>query len=95
MNDVTWSAEAIADLEAIDDYWMSYGEERAEQVIARIENAAAFLSTMPHAGPAIRRSTARKWRVAQTMYLLVYRVLDERIDVLRVHHGREDWQVEP
>ncbi|MBN8808989.1 MAG: type II toxin-antitoxin system RelE/ParE family toxin [Sphingomonas sp.] len=95
MTDVTWSDEAIADLEAIDDYWMSYSEERAEQIAERIERAAAFLATMPHAGPAIRRADARKWRVTQTMYILIYRVLDQQIDILRIHHGREDWQVEP
>ncbi|WP_375397104.1 type II toxin-antitoxin system RelE/ParE family toxin [uncultured Sphingomonas sp.] len=95
MTGVSWSDEAIADLEAIDDYWACHSEARAEQVIERIERAAAFLATMPHAGPALDRSVACKWRVIQTMYILIYRIIDNRIDVLRVHHAREDWRVEP
>ena len=95
MTGISWSDEAIADLEAIDDYWASHSEARAEQVIERIERAAAFLATMPHAGPALDRSVARQWRVMQTVYILIYRIIDDRIDVLRVHHGREDWRVEP
>lgn len=95
MTGISWSDEAIADLEAIDDHWASHSEARAEQVIERTERAAAFLATMPHAGTALDRSVARKWRVMQTMYILIYRIIDDRIDVLRVHHGREVWQVEP
>ena len=91
MTMVSWSDEAIADLEAIDDYWSEYGEDRAEQVIGRIERAAASLSTMPHAGPALERTAARKWRVSRTSYNLVYRIGDRDIEVLRIHHGREDW----
>ena len=94
MTRVAWSDEAIADLEAIDDYWATYSEDRAEQVAARIEKAAAFLSTMPHAGPAFDRPAARKWQVALTMYVLIYRIADHGIDVLRVHHGREDWRAD-
>lgn len=88
---VEWTAPAIADLYAIDDYWSAYAIGSAERVLELIETAAAFLSTMPSAGPLIERSVARKWRVAHTSYLPIYRIRDERIEILRVRHGREDW----
>jgi toxin ParE1/3/4 len=89
---VEWSDLAIVDLEAIDDYWMAYSEAAAEDVADKIERAAQFLTTMPKAGPALRREEVRKWRVGSTPYVLIYRVLAERIEVLRIHHGRQDWK---
>lgn len=95
MIDVEWSDLAIADLREIDDYWSACSLDSAERVAARIEAAAAFLATMPRAGPVLRRSDARKWTVATTPYVIVYRVADTSIDVLRVHHAKQDWFVEP
>jgi len=91
MTAVLWSDLANADLEAIDDYWVGYGQDAAERVSARIEAAAAFLATMPRAGPVLKRQAARKWRIGQTPYVLIYRVTDLGIEVLRIRHGREDW----
>ena len=94
MNAVQWSDLAIVDLRNIDDYWSGYGEVSAERVASLIEAASAFLATMPRAGPALRRNDARKWLVKSTPYLLIYRVLDSGIEILRVHHGREDWDAD-
>ena len=94
MNVVKWSALAIADLEDIDDYWMRYSESSAERIISQIERAGDFLTTMPRAGPMLRRSEGRKWKVAATPYLLIYRILDDSIEILRVHHGSQNWTSE-
>lgn len=91
MKIVEWSDRAIVDLEEIDDYWLQYSETAAEEISLKIEKAATFLATMPRAGPAIRGRAARKWSVPTTRYLLVYRVIDVGIEVLRVHHGRQNW----
>ncbi|WP_229726751.1 type II toxin-antitoxin system RelE/ParE family toxin [Sphingomonas alpina] len=71
---------------------MTYSEAAAGERADKIERAARFLTTMPRAGPALRREEVRKWRVGSTPYVLIYRVLAERIDVLRIHHGRQDWK---
>lgn len=92
MRAVEWSDLAIIDLEEIDDYWIDYSEEAAEEVSIKIESAAAFLATMPGAGPAIGERDARKWSVATTRYVIVYRVLENSIEVLRVHHESQNWR---
>ncbi len=94
MSPVQWSDLAIADLRDIDDYWSGYDAASAERVASLIEAASAFLATMPSAGPALRRNDARKWLVGSTPYLLIYRVLDSGIEILRVRHGRENWDAD-
>ncbi|MDY7523789.1 type II toxin-antitoxin system RelE/ParE family toxin [Sphingomonas sp. AAP5] len=91
MRTVEWSDPAIADLEEIDDYWSAYSPDAAERIAALIEEAAEFVAATPAAGPAIPEVDARKWRVAPTDYLLLYRVSDTHIEVLRIRHARENW----
>ena len=94
MNRIEWTGTAIADLYDIDDYWSAYSNDAAERVADRIQAAAAFLGTMPRAGPVLRREDARKWRIPASPYILIYRVLDDRIQILRIRHGRENWTFE-
>ena len=92
MRAVFWTGPAEADLADIDDYWQMYQPERSDEILDRLEAAGDFLATMPHAGPAVDSLAARKWSVASTDYLLIYRVQDDRIEVLRVHHQRQGWR---
>lgn len=87
-----WTPPAIADLEAIDDYWSDYNVESAERVASKIEAAAGFLCESPRAGTPLDDGQARKWRVATTPYLIVYRSRAETIEVLRVYHARTNWR---
>ena len=91
MKRVEWSDLAARDLEEIDDYWVRYSEEAAEEISLKIEQAASFLATMPGAGPAVRARDARKWSVSNTRYVIIYRVLQGRIEVLRVRHSSQNW----
>jgi toxin ParE1/3/4 len=34
----------------------------------------------------------REWVVSDTPYLIVYRVKNEAVEILRVWHGRRNWQ---
>lgn len=91
MRPVLWAGPAERDLAAIDEYWLQASEQRADAVLARIRAAGEFLGSMPKAGPAIETGPFRKWRVGGTDYLLIYRVLNDAIQILRVRHGRGDW----
>ncbi|WP_010215170.1 type II toxin-antitoxin system RelE/ParE family toxin [Sphingomonas sp. PAMC 26621] len=42
----------------------------------------------------MRHKDARKWRISASPYILIYRVLDNRIQILRIRHGRENWTFE-
>lgn len=57
----------------------------------RIWQASQRLTEAPHIGrPGLEPGT-RHWIVQRTPYLIVYRATDERIEILRVWHGRRDW----
>lgn len=92
MRDVEWTPVAREDLAAIDAYWWAFNRERADEILDRIEAAGGFLSGMPHADMMLEDRPARKWRVRGTSYLLIYRIHDDRIEILRVHHASQDWQ---
>jgi plasmid stabilization system protein ParE len=89
---LVWTPPAIGDLEAFDDYWTGYAADSAEQVVVKIEAAAAFLVNLPRAGSPLENGLARKWRVPATPYLLVYRALTDRVEILRVYHERMNWR---
>ena len=94
MSRVVWTPLASGDLETIDDYLADHSIDAAEEVAAKIEAAASFLLDVPHAGTPLDSQKARKWRIASTPYLLVYRPVAE-IEVLRVYHARQNWREEP
>jgi plasmid stabilization system protein ParE len=91
MSRLLWSLAAQSDLEIIDEYWSAYSEDAAEAVLTKIERAAQFLLEIPRAGPMLDRGDARKWRAAGTNYILIYRCTDT-VEILRVHHMRENWR---
>ena len=91
MTRIEWSAPARLDLEEIDDSFTAIDRGIADHIIDRIEQAGDFLRQHPAAGPAILSGTVRKWRVRGAPYLLIYRLLPDRVDILRIRHDREQW----
>ena len=81
---------AIADLDAVWDYIAHDNPDAADQVIARIATAARRLADFPSSGtrrPDIH-PTARSIPVGA--YLILYRVIDEVVEIVRVLHGARD-----
>ncbi len=95
MLQIDWTGPALADLRAI-EAWLD--EEANPHVAVRILSAimlrARFLADFPHGGRPARNGT-RGLLVFGTPYLIRYRIVDQRVQVLRVHHEREDWFIEP
>ena len=95
MRIVEWTPLALEDLASIDAYWWQFSPEGAEIILQRTDSAALFLTSAPEAGPKIERASARKWRVRRTDYIIVYRIVPGRIEVLRVRHAAENWRDTP
>lgn len=91
MRSLDWTIKARDDLAAIDAYWWENAPDKADEILDLIRTAAEFLLGMPHAGPALDEGAARKWNVRSTRYILIYRISDSDIQVLRVRHASEDW----
>ncbi len=95
MTFVDWTAPAKADLARIDNYFAQADPAFADSVGYAAIAAGRFLVQWPGAGSPIEGETSNKWPVKGTPYVLVYRPLADRIEVLRVRHEREDWANDP
>jgi toxin ParE1/3/4 len=60
-------------------------------IVAQVEDAVAMLADHPGLGRAGRVPGTRELVVAGTPYLVPYRVRGQRVDILRVFHGRRRW----
>ena len=52
--------------------------------------AGLFLADYPQAGEEVAPDH-RRWRVPRTRYILIYRLVPDGVEVLRVRHERENW----
>lgn len=86
-----WSIKALIDFDEAQAYIAQENPFAAQTVADRIWQASQRLAETPHIGrPGIEPET-RHWIVQRTPYLIVYRVSDEVVEILRVWHGRRDW----
>ncbi|PZQ61208.1 MAG: type II toxin-antitoxin system mRNA interferase toxin, RelE/StbE family [Sphingomonas taxi] len=92
---IVWASIARDDLHAI-DAWLERNAtaQVALTTLGTIRDRAAFLVDFPHGGRPHRDGT-RILRVLGTPYLIRYRIKEERMEVLRVYHEREDWIADP
>jgi plasmid stabilization system protein ParE len=87
-----WTVKALVDFDEA-QAWIAHENPAAARMVAqRIHAAVLRLLEHPHAGNAGRVSGARLWVVSRTPYLVVYRVRGEFLEILRLWHGRRDWQ---
>ena len=88
---LNWTDQALADLASIDDWLNRNASPDVTQTqLNRIRIRARSLQDFPRRGAKF----GEDWRVmgvAATPYLLVYRVIDDGVQILRIRHNREDW----
>lgn len=95
MTDVVWSAEALADLEAVLHYIAAENERAAARVLDKIEQTATSLGQVP---------TGRRGRVAGTYeksvtglpYIIAYALQTTpsgsgHVVIVRVIHSARNW----
>jgi plasmid stabilization system protein ParE len=94
MPTVDWTRLARDDLRGINT-WLT---ERATPEVAlamliKVRLRAQSLAEFPHGGRPYRGGT-RILRVYGSAYLIRYRIVSEGVQILRVHHERENWSVD-
>ena len=88
---VNWTAPANADLRNINEWLTRETTPRfAIQTLAAIRFRAKFLEDFPRGARPLKDGT-RILRVFGTPYLIRYRIVEEMVQVIRVHHERQDW----
>ena len=88
---IIWTKRARQDLARIDDHYSELDLDFANRAARNAVAAARFLLANPFAGPVVKDTSYRKWRVANSPFLLIYRTEKAAIRIIRVRHYREDW----
>lgn len=85
----------MADLEAIQDYFLERDPSAALRMVAILRDAGASLGTLSQRGRTGRWAGTRELIVPGTPYLLPYRVTAGTVEILRVFHGAQEWPETP
>jgi plasmid stabilization system protein ParE len=95
MRQIDWTGPARDDLRAIFTWLIHEAEpETALQQVRAIRHRATFLVDFPRGGPGLS-GEVRVLRVLGTPYRLHYRLIGaDQIQILRVHHVRQQWDGE-
>jgi len=82
---------ARVDLEEIHAYIARESVERAQDVVATIQLATERLARFPESGRPGRRGGTRELVLPRLPYILPYRVIGDRVMILRVQHTSRQW----
>ena len=89
---VEWSTHAVADLKVISEYIeRDRSLQTANRVVRSIYDAIQELSLMPNRGRTGRIAGTRELPISRLPYIVIYRVLPERVLVLNIVHGAQRW----
>lgn len=89
---IKWTTLADADIKNIYAYIKGDNPQAAVSVIAAIRAAIrGQLAISPYAGRVGRVNGTRELIVPRLPYLVVYRIVDSHIQILRVLHGAQQW----
>ena len=92
---VRWSRPALVDLRRVREYISQDSPTRAGTVVSRLRAAALGLEQFPRRGRPGDREGTRELVVARLPYIVVYRIDDDEIVILRVLHGAQRWPPAP
>jgi toxin ParE1/3/4 len=88
---VRWLRVALANLEAEADYIAEDNPAAAGRLVQRIFRAVDLLAKNPSMGRPGRVSGTRELVVADTPYIVPYRVRANAVEILRVFHAARKW----
>ncbi len=91
---VRWLRTALANLNAEAEYIARDNPAAALRVVTAITTAVGQLAHHPALGRAGRVPGTRELIVADTPYIIPYRVHSGAVEILRVFHGARRWPSE-
>lgn len=86
-----WSVFALADRDGIFDFIEADSPRSAIKVDSAIDAQAERLIYFPESGRPGRISGTREVVVAHLPYIIAYRVTGDKVRILRVLHGAQQW----
>jgi toxin ParE1/3/4 len=88
---VAWLRQASASLDQHYDYLASKNPRAAKQILMRIVAATRRLGAFPNSGRPGQILGTRELVIPGLPFLVVYRVTNDAVEVLRVFHTATDW----
>ncbi len=85
---VRWTEAALADLQAAEAYIARHSQQYARAMVERIFDRSELLASHPRLGPVVpeyEEEILRELFVDPSR--IVYRLLDEQVDIVAVVHG--------
>ena len=87
---VIFSHQAIADLEAIGEWFLSIDAATAATRVLALRRACEKLAEFPYSGRYLAGYGLR--RTVFGSFLIFYRVQGQHIGIARILHGAQDWR---
>jgi len=88
---VRWSPEAAADFDRIIAYLLQQNPSAADRIARTIYRAVSSLDTLSSRGRLGRVEGTRELVLAPLAYVIVYRLLNDAVEISRVLHGSQRW----
>jgi len=89
---IEWTEQAIQQLDLARDYIaLSNSEEVAARITTLIVTAIQQLSTFPMSGRSGRISGTRELVISNTPFIAAYAIDRDRIVILALYHGAQQW----
>jgi toxin ParE1/3/4 len=88
---IVWSPEAAADFAGIVDYIQQQNPSAADRVCHSLYDSINSLENFPNRGRSGRVDGTRELVVASLPYIVVYRVRENGVEIVRVIHGAQRW----
>jgi toxin ParE1/3/4 len=83
---IKWLRRALRNLEQAHNYILKENSQAAQEVILKIQTAASQLENYPFMGRPGRVEGTREIVISNTSYIIIYRVKEEFVEILRVLH---------
>jgi addiction module RelE/StbE family toxin len=91
---IRWSSAAAEDLSRIFEYIRPDNPSAAERVVRTIYDTAGSLESFPYRGRVGRVDGTRELVLPSLPFVVVYRVLEDAVEVAKVIHGAQRWPPE-
>jgi toxin ParE1/3/4 len=89
---IVWTDQATRQLDQTHDYIaLSNGQEIAAQITMHVAISVEQLATFPMSGRPGRVSGTRELVISNSPFIVAYSVDQERIVILAIYHGAQQW----
>jgi toxin ParE1/3/4 len=89
---IEWTEQATRQLDQAHDYiTLSNSEEVADRITMQIVTSVQQLATFPMSGRSGRVPATRELVISNTPFTAAYAIDQDRIVILAVYHGAQQW----